>query len=56
MGEDMTKQLKVGVNLISEMKKCLLSKARLENFLMKIVKSDENICQAKQGQKNGENI
>ena len=51
MGEDMTKQLKVGVNLISGMKKCLSSKAMLENFLTKmmkkVVKSDEKICRAK---------
>ena len=37
MGEDMTKQLKVGVNLISGMKKCVPSEARLEKMLMEIM-------------------
>ena len=39
MGEDMTKQLKVGVNFISGMKECVLSEARLENILMKIIEN-----------------
>ena len=32
MSEDMTKELKVGHNLISGMKKCVASEVRLENF------------------------
>ena len=39
MSEDMTKQLKVGVNLISGMKKCVQSEARFEIFLMKLMKN-----------------
>ena len=39
MSEDMTKQLKVGVNLISGMKKCMPSEGRLKKILMKITKN-----------------